>query len=101
MWVQSLGQKAPLEEGMAMHSSILRDFHEQRSLAGDGPWGRKSQTHELATEHTHEMQVGLPPSGGCILDPSMRSGSPPGGLTGLDPEQPPLASHTLVSVGQL
>lgn len=43
------------------------------------------------------MQVGLPPSGGCILDPSMRSGSPPGGLTGLDPEQPPLASTSCFS----
>ena len=49
--MQSLGQKAPPEEGMATHSSILRDFHGQRSLAGDGPWGHKSQTHELATEH--------------------------------------------------
>ena len=39
-----------------------------------------------------EMQVGLPPSGGCILDPSTISGSPPGGPTELDPEQPPLAS---------
>ena len=51
-WVQSLGWEDPLETGMATHSSILvllfffsvflpRESHEQRSLAGCGPWGRK------------------------------------------------------------
>lgn len=45
----------------------------------------------------HEMQVGLPPLGGCILDPSIRRGSPPSGLTGFDPEQPPLASASCFS----
>lgn len=43
------------------------------------------------------MQVGLPPLGGCILDPSIRRGSPPSGLTGFDPEQPPLASASCFS----
>ena len=41
-WVQSLGQKDPLEEGMATHSSILAwKIHGQRSLAGYSPWGCK------------------------------------------------------------
>ena len=39
MWVQSLGQKDPLEEGIATHSSILAgESHGQRSLAGYSPW---------------------------------------------------------------
>ena len=36
-WVQSLGWEDPLEEGMATHSSILGEFHGQRSLAGYSP----------------------------------------------------------------
>ena len=33
-WIQSLGQKDPLEEGMATHSSILASYsHGQKSLA--------------------------------------------------------------------
>ena len=44
--VQSLGQEEPLEKGLATHSSILPgEFHGQRSLAGDSPWGHKSQRH--------------------------------------------------------
>jgi len=39
--VQSLGCEDPLEEGTATHSSILREFHGQRNLAGYSPWGRK------------------------------------------------------------
>ena len=55
--VQSLGQEDPLEEGMAIHSSILAwkfhgqrslapvflpgEFHGQRSLAGYSLWGCK------------------------------------------------------------
>ena len=42
MWVQS--QEDPLEKEMATHSSILPgEFHGQRSLSGDSPWGHKSQ----------------------------------------------------------
>ena len=43
MWVQSLGQKDPLEEDMATHPSILawEKPHGPRSLAGYSPWGRK------------------------------------------------------------
>ena len=42
MQVQTLGQEDPLEEKIATHSTILAwKFHEQMSLAGYGPWGRK------------------------------------------------------------
>ena len=41
-WIQSLGQKDPLEKGMATHSSIFAgEFHGQRKLAGYSPWGSK------------------------------------------------------------
>ena len=37
-WVRSLGQKDPLEKGMATHSVFLStEFHGQRSLAGYSP----------------------------------------------------------------
>ena len=40
--VRSLGWEDALEEGMATHSSILAGrIHEQRSLLGYSPWGRK------------------------------------------------------------
>ena len=48
-WVQSLGQKDPLEEGMATHFSILawRIPMDKRSLAGYSPWGcKESDTTE-------------------------------------------------------
>ena len=41
-WVQSLGPEEPLEEGMAVHSSIFaRKSHGQRSLEGYSPWGHQ------------------------------------------------------------
>ena len=41
-WVQSLGQKDPLEKEMATHSSILPGkSNEQRRLIGYGPWCHK------------------------------------------------------------
>ena len=41
-WVQSLGQKDPLEKGMAAHSEFLPgEFHRQRSLVSYSPWGVK------------------------------------------------------------
>ena len=42
-WVRSLGREDPLEEGMAIHSSILswRNPHGQRSLAGYSLRGRR------------------------------------------------------------
>ena len=39
---EDLGQKDPLEKGMATHFSILAgEFHGQRSLVGYRPWGLK------------------------------------------------------------
>ena len=50
MCVQTLGQKDPLEEGMATHSSILAgESHGQRSLEGYSPRGHKESD---MTEHT-------------------------------------------------
>ena len=41
-WIQSLGWKDPLEEGMAtLQYSCLENPHGQRSLAGYSPWGCK------------------------------------------------------------
>ena len=38
MWVQSLGQEDPLEEGMATHSSILaREIPQTEEPAGYSP----------------------------------------------------------------
>ena len=49
-WVQSLGWKDPLEEGMETHSSILAwRIHGKRSLAGYSPWGRKESDMTEAT----------------------------------------------------
>jgi len=36
-WVQSLGQKDPLEKGMAIHSLENGGFHRQRSMVGYSP----------------------------------------------------------------
>ena len=55
-WIQSLGQEDPLEEGMAIHSSILvwRIPHEQRSLEGYSPWGGKElDMTKLSDEAQH------------------------------------------------
>ena len=44
-WVQSLGWKDPLEEGMATHSSVLaEESHGQGSLAGPQSTGSQSWT---------------------------------------------------------
>ena len=43
--VPSLGWEDPLEEGMTPTPVLLpRESHGQRSLKGNSPWGRKSQT---------------------------------------------------------
>ena len=45
--VRSLGQEDTLEEGMATHSSILGESHEQRGLVGYSPEGcKESDTTE-------------------------------------------------------
>ena len=48
-WVQSLGQKAPLEKEMATHSGILAwKIPWMEKLVGYSPWGRKElDTTEL------------------------------------------------------
>ena len=53
--VQFLGRADPLEEEIAIHSSILSgEFHGQRSLAGYSPWGHKeSDTTEGLNHHHH------------------------------------------------
>ena len=49
--VRSLGQKDPLEEGMAPHSSILAWKNEWAEKPGtQGQWGCKELD---TTEHTH------------------------------------------------
>ena len=56
MQVLSLDPEGPLEEEMAIHSSILtwKNPHGQRTLAGHHPWGRKDSD---MTEHliTHAV----------------------------------------------
>ena len=50
MWVRSLGQEDPLEEGMASTPVFLpRESHGQRSLAGHSPWGRRELDTTEAT----------------------------------------------------
>ena len=52
MQVQSLGQEDPLEEGMAIHSSVLpEESHGQRSLAGYSPLGHKES--DMTEQLTH------------------------------------------------
>ena len=61
MQVQSLDGEDPLEKGMASHSRFLPGkFHEQRSLVGYSPRGRKDSdrnerlnTRMHAHTHTH------------------------------------------------
>ena len=54
MQVQSLGLEDPLEEEMAIHSSILPGkSHRQRSLVGYCSWGQNEldTTEQLSTGH--------------------------------------------------
>ena len=52
MWVQSLNQEDPLEEGMAIHFNIpAGKLHGQRSLAGYSPWGLKEWDTTEVTQH--------------------------------------------------
>ena len=61
MWVQSLDEEDPLEEGMATHSSSLPgELHRQRRLAGYSLWGRKeSDTTERRTLPSLLASLGL------------------------------------------
>ena len=51
MWVLSLGQEDPLEEGMATHSSILarRIPIDRGAWRGYSPWGPKESDTTEAT----------------------------------------------------
>ena len=56
MRVWPLGQEAPLEKGMATHSSILAWWsHGQRSLEGYSPWRHKESDTTEAAEHSCSM----------------------------------------------
>ena len=59
--VQSLGQKEPLEKGMATHSSVHGKAHGQRSLEGYSPWDPKESdvTEQHTHTHTHTRTRGL------------------------------------------
>ena len=56
--VQTPGGEAPLEEEMAVHSSVLAcRIHRQRSLVGYSPWGhRESDTAERLTVVSRQNQ---------------------------------------------
>ena len=41
IWVRFLGWEGPMEKGMAIPVLLSGEFHNQRSLAGYSPWGRK------------------------------------------------------------
>ena len=49
MGVRSLGWEDPLEEEMAIYSSILgrKKSHGQRNLVGCSPWGHKRVGHDF------------------------------------------------------
>ena len=51
-WVQSLDWKDPLEEDMAMHSSLLAW---RILMAGYSPWGAKNQT-QLSNQPQHAQK---------------------------------------------
>ena len=58
MWVWSLDQEDPLEDGMATYSSILaRESHGERSLVGYSQCNCKEADMTEATEHTHICNV--------------------------------------------
>ena len=52
-WVQALGQEEPVQKGTATHSSILREFHGQRTLEGYSPWGCKEL--DMTEQLTHPL----------------------------------------------
>jgi len=56
MWVGSLGQEDPLEEEWQPTPVFLPgESHEQRSLGGYSPWGRKKLDMTEQLIHTHEL----------------------------------------------
>ena len=54
-WIPFLGQKDPLEKGMATHSSILAcEIPWQRSLVACSPCGHKRAGHDLTTKEQQQ-----------------------------------------------
>ena len=54
----SLGGEDPLEKEMVTHSSIPAwEIHEQRSLVGNSPWGRKESGTTEHTAHIHFIYI--------------------------------------------
>jgi len=53
---RSLGQEDPLEEKMAIHSSILGESHGQRSQEGCSPWSHRESN---MTEHSSSRRAFL------------------------------------------
>ena len=82
-WVRSLGQKDPLEKGMAVFPSLLLlnipvflpgEPHGQRSLEGYSPWGHKEpDTTEQLTLSLHFHFTGGKPEMGYITCPRSQS----------------------------
>ena len=65
-WVWSLGWEDPLEEHLAIHSSIpgWRKSHGQKGLAGYSPWGCK-ESDMTKDRHTHTFHW----INGCVSTP--------------------------------
>ena len=58
MWVQSLGQEDPLEEGMATNSNILAwRIPWMEKPEGYSPWGRKDSDMTEGLTHTHTYET--------------------------------------------
>ena len=73
-WARSLGWEDPLEEGMAPTPVLLPGkSHEQRSLAGHSPWGRKESdtTERLSTAHSGQREKKRLTKASSFLQPPM------------------------------
>ena len=81
-----LGLGRSLEEEMATHSSILGEFHGQRSLVGYSPWGHKeSDTTERLHFHFYALEKDMA-THSSILAWRIPGTGEPGGL-------PSMGSH--------
>ena len=68
MWIRSLGQEDPLEEGLTTLSSILPgESHGQRSLEG---YRQQDCKESYTTEHAQEEGEVLAPSHDILLGKS-------------------------------
>ena len=57
-WVQSLGWEEPLEEEMAIHSSILAwETYGHRSLEGCRLWSRRRLGHDRVTTQQRQPRI--------------------------------------------